>query len=579
MPFNIRLTDEQQRIIQSSGSIIINAVAGSGKTTTLIEYARSRQTSALILYVAFNRSVRLEAQKKFAEQGLNNVRVETAHSLAYKAIVLRDGYRVEGHNPHFVLKAVMSIFHTPSVDELLLATHAFQLASLFCNSTARKVEELCYIETLSEAEEIVFVDEHEEKIVLTARHYLAKMLKREITISHDFYLKLFQLQHPRLPYDYILFDEAQDASPVMVDIVRLQEQAVKVIVGDSHQQIYRWRYAINSMESFDYPRFFLSRSFRFGQPIADLATSVIALKANLFGPSTVEITGQESNGEKSGQRAIIGRTNISLLAEALNHLQKKPKSRIFFEGYISSYLFGEEGGSLSDILNIYLDKREYIKSDLYSEFQTVCEVEDFAKKSGDKPLLQVVELVKKHGDSLPKKIASLWNAHVEKDARHEADTIFSTVHRCKGLEYDVVFLCNDFIQESSLAKMSDEKIAEDGARLIEEVNLLYVAVTRAKYKLEIPASVIPEGFKSPRKGHIKTHNSESNFELLEKPKDRRRAKANMAGSFWKSSDEQYLLDKFNNGMKIKDIAVELKRSRGAIVKRLEKLQRDGVLSS
>jgi len=56
----MRFTKEQQAIIKSSGDIKINAVAGSGKTTTLIEYARHRAKSK-ILYLAFNKSVKLEA--------------------------------------------------------------------------------------------------------------------------------------------------------------------------------------------------------------------------------------------------------------------------------------------------------------------------------------------------------------------------------------------------------------------------------------------------------------------------------------------------------------------------------------
>ncbi|MBK6643173.1 MAG: hypothetical protein IPG39_19020 [Bacteroidetes bacterium] len=40
------LTPEQELIIQSRGNIRINAVAGSGKTTTIIEYARSRPPEA-----------------------------------------------------------------------------------------------------------------------------------------------------------------------------------------------------------------------------------------------------------------------------------------------------------------------------------------------------------------------------------------------------------------------------------------------------------------------------------------------------------------------------------------------------
>lgn len=81
------LTQEQHAIINSTGNIKINAVAGSGKTTTIIEYAKTRAKEARILYLAFNRSVKLEAVKKFADKGLRNVKVETAHSLAYKNIV------------------------------------------------------------------------------------------------------------------------------------------------------------------------------------------------------------------------------------------------------------------------------------------------------------------------------------------------------------------------------------------------------------------------------------------------------------------------------------------------------------
>ena len=38
----LALTPEQTAIIRSTGNISINAVAGSGKTTTIIEYARTR---------------------------------------------------------------------------------------------------------------------------------------------------------------------------------------------------------------------------------------------------------------------------------------------------------------------------------------------------------------------------------------------------------------------------------------------------------------------------------------------------------------------------------------------------------
>jgi superfamily I DNA/RNA helicase len=57
-----------------------------------------------------------------------------------------------------------------------------------------------------------------------------------------------------------LFDEGQDASPAMLAIF-LKQKGVKVIVGDTHQQIYAWRYAVNSLAKADFTNYIsLTRS-------------------------------------------------------------------------------------------------------------------------------------------------------------------------------------------------------------------------------------------------------------------------------------------------------------------------------
>src|SRR3984957_8243947 len=99
------LTEEQKAIINSTGDIRINAVAGSGKTTTIIEYAATRPSGSRILYLAFNRSVKLEAARKFEERGLGYVKIETAPSLAYKHIVYDYGYTIkaQGYKTHEIV--------------------------------------------------------------------------------------------------------------------------------------------------------------------------------------------------------------------------------------------------------------------------------------------------------------------------------------------------------------------------------------------------------------------------------------------------------------------------------------------
>jgi F-box protein 18 (helicase) len=46
---------------------------------------------------------------------------------------------------------------------------------------------------------------------------LRRMHSAEISITHEFYLKKFQMDARLLSYDYILFDEGQDASEAMLN--------------------------------------------------------------------------------------------------------------------------------------------------------------------------------------------------------------------------------------------------------------------------------------------------------------------------------------------------------------------------
>src|SRR5690606_22415144 len=72
----------------------------------------------------------------------------------------------------------------------------------------------------------------------------------EMPITHDGYLKQYQLSLPDLSGQYttILLDEAQDTNPVTNHIV-CQQKCKLVYTGDMHQQIYRFRGADNAMES------------------------------------------------------------------------------------------------------------------------------------------------------------------------------------------------------------------------------------------------------------------------------------------------------------------------------------------
>ncbi len=576
----MQLTDEQQKIINSNGDIRINAVAGSGKTTTLVAYAKSRPQQSRILYLAFNRSVKDEAIRKFDEAGISNVSVETAHSMAFRGIVRRHGYEVGFHSPVQIASRLFETGH-PSTDQVIAATHIERFAALFCNSPVKKVEELDYAPFVKDDVERKKVVAQYDSLLLLTRKYLAAMHRREIPMSHDLYLKMFQLENPQLPYDYILFDEAQDASPVMVEIVKNQQNSTRVIVGDSHQQIYRWRHAVNSMEMFDFKQFTLSKSFRFPQSIADLAVSIVDTKRHFMEHPSIQIEGNHRDPkEKITSRAVIGRTNISLLAEAIALVKKNGTDfKIYFEGHIRSYLFGDEEGSLSDVLNLYNNKREYIKNEIVQRCADIDELKEYAKRMSDSQMSQVIELVNKHGKDLPMYLGMLHKRHLPLEERHNADYYFSTVHRCKGLEYDEVFLSSDFTFEKMIFAFKDdsERLPEE---IAEEVNLLYVAITRAKNRLNIPKDFVPQSFKGSIRPHIRVASDTGSMEKMDSamtkkqwsPRRGKAVKKKSAGKYWSESDENNLVRQYRRGKPLREIALDLGRSREAIRKLLQHLK-------
>jgi F-box protein, helicase, 18 len=588
------LTQEQIAIIQSVGNIKINAVAGSGKTTTVIEYAKSRPSTSRILYLAFNKSVKLEAQRKFVQKGLSNVTIETAHSLAYRNVVFNSAYKVKSKG--YTTSEVVEILRLQSAgekhSEYVIASHISKFISYFCNSDKRKVQELNYLETITDDEAKKFVTIFYKEIEEQTRNFLAKMDRAEIEITHDFYLKKFQLSTAQLYYDYILFDEGQDASPAMLDVF-LRQKATKVIVGDTHQQIYGWRHAVNSLEKVDFPTYTLSVSFRFGQVIADLAKRVLELKQYIDVPVDLSITGKGVS-TRIKTKAVIARTNLGLLLKAIHYVtEKRSVQRIYFEGNINSYTYAEDGASLYDILSLYNGERGRVRDKLIKTMKNIEELEDYIEKTEDVQLAMMVEVVRKYGNKIPGILATIKERHVDNDEKSKAQMIFSTVHRCKGMEYDAIELADDFITEQKLEKIREDEGEElNAAKLNEEINLLYVAVTRTQYSIHIPEVMMPSDFPEAPEIHIvkpdaesKRHHKSSFREPViaewagsEKIVERQsysvekiRAEHEEAYKPWSREEDAELKRMFDRGTRIPDISTRFGRTTGAIRSRLKKI--------
>jgi len=213
-------TPEQQAIIDSQADyLVVNAFAGTGKTTTLVGYAKARPKKKM-LYVAFNKAIQVEAKSKFPK----NVECRTTHSIAYEKV----GSKYKDKLGSMRVGEVAKLLNLARLEQGRAVLSALEG---FMSSASEKIE-VGHIDP-------VFRKDGEDLngIVYMASSLWERMINlddKEVKLPHDGYLKLYQLSKPILKgYDIILFDEAQDANPVTTDIV-MRQDCGKVLVGDSH---------------------------------------------------------------------------------------------------------------------------------------------------------------------------------------------------------------------------------------------------------------------------------------------------------------------------------------------------------
>jgi len=84
-------SEEQQHAINqllAGDNVVLDAVAGSGKSTTVLSLARQVPDKTRILQLAYNAILRKEVKAKLKEREIKNVTVHTFHSLAVKYYLL-----------------------------------------------------------------------------------------------------------------------------------------------------------------------------------------------------------------------------------------------------------------------------------------------------------------------------------------------------------------------------------------------------------------------------------------------------------------------------------------------------------
>ncbi|EAJ3972320.1 ATP-dependent helicase [Campylobacter upsaliensis] len=447
----MKLSKEQELILEKAstlkqGEILkINACAGSGKTTMLKHIALANPLNSF-LYLAFNKAIAQKSKKLFPK----NVEVKTIHSLAY----------------------VFAKKHLGSFS-LLSNLKIFDIAPFFSNQKSSYLNAV-----LKEYARFLKSDETETSYKEVALLYEA-MLKKELPMTHDFYLKYYQLASGGKElhnYDYILFDEAQDSNAVMLSIF-LNNVCKKILVGDTFQNIYGFNQTINALETIEADfHLNLSTNYRSTQEILDYADSFLETCSS---KNRVKMHSALKEEVKIKTQAFITRTNAGLI-ELINTLRK--------EENLDEVALLKEPESifklLFDIFSFRANRFELISKEnaFLHNFDSMFELRSYA--SYDAELSLALNLSEKPYDfkALKKLALKLYQ-------NKNANIFLINAHLSKGLEWDRVILHNDFVKLRDLkAKIEEEKNQEEKAKrefeMEQELNLFYVAITRARFELE-----------------------------------------------------------------------------------------------
>ncbi|MCL2100760.1 MAG: hypothetical protein FWH22_03485 [Fibromonadales bacterium] len=284
---------------------------------------------------------------------------------------------------------------------------------------------------------------------------------------------------------------------------------------------------------------------------------------------------------------------MDLQLKAIDYVVDKKKAKnIYFEGNISSYTYADEGTSLYDVLNLYNNKYRLIKDKLIKEMKNIRELEEYIEKTGDIQLGMMVDIVKEYGNKIPGIINTIKEKHVSNEDKENAEMIFSTVHRCKGMEYDTIQIVNDFVSEDELKKFVAD-IKKDNinyAKLNEEINLLYVAITRTKNSIHIPETLMPVSFAPSKQIHVMKNTKiedrqisttqrsiiveRTNSGVAEKSYSVGEIRTRHKGAYmpWTEELDEELIEMHEDGINIRDLAKHFGRTRGAIRSRVKKLE-------
>lgn len=478
-------------IEKGSGNLVINAAAGSAKTTTLVNCMRFIPTDKKVIFVSFNKHIAESINSKIDNP---NAIARTCSSVGYE-ICRENGVGTGEVNDEkytdYIRQNIISLTQYGEVDSLgsLFGTYMRNIRELvnLCrytlNFTVKEIERLAEkygIDAVRDEIEVV------RKVLIWGESNTDMIDQTDMVWLPN----VLNLTTKRLLKDFIFIDEAQDISIAQQSLIMkcMKRGARIVAVGDRNQQINIWcgsdeaaidkfRRMPNTIE------LKLPICYRCGKKIIDFANK---FSSDEMYPSPTAIDG-EIEEDVSISRMRIGDMVLSRNTAPLIELQQILLSRnqkAYIQGFkeIKEDFIALAKASKSKRIDINCITTDGLFPTLYkmllSEIDRLMnclgmDEEEALSRSNVLYLYDNIQALKilsvglDEIDELIDKITMVFSGDAENAI------LLSTVHRAKGLEADRVFIYQPSVLRYNPLAQKDWEIKT-------EQNLRYVAYTRPK---------------------------------------------------------------------------------------------------
>lgn len=464
-------TPEQQAIIafakNDSRSMLINALAGSAKTTTLVMIADALPVQP-ILSLAFNKKIAEEMSERLP----SHTTCRTMNSIGHRIWATTCAKRIT-MNPRKNYEILKANVESLGREERKQAYEEFSEilkgvvqakregaipAGKFYHAKPLVTEE-AFWETFDEAPSAL------DKALISQSlcDSISRSYSGELDFDDQLYMPtLFGGSFPRFPL--VLVDEAQDLSPINHAMLRKLVTGRIIAVGDPWQSIYGFRGAVQEgmaglRKAFSCQEFTLSTSFRCPQVIVHAARFRVPHMNWHRKGGHVEVLRTLSIEEIPEGATFLCRNNAPLFSLAL---------RLLTAGRGCNLVGSDLGPGLVKTLKKLgppeLTQKEAFHAIEQWKAERLVRAKD---KHAVEDKAECLRVFVDFGSTL-----GVATAYCEGIFKSKGNIQLLSIHKAKGLEWNTVYHLDPWRIPSAYAETKEA--------LAQEWNLKYVAITRAK---------------------------------------------------------------------------------------------------